>query len=516
MPRPRTLIGAWQRRLGLALCFALIVPFFALPVAYAQDGTGGTTVSDEYYDPPACSSDGTNGLVVYQTLNYERTSPNRGLVVANAAGQRERVIPLDGVPVRTIPTAYPGRLIVLTSNDDGDIDRIELIDARRGFRFPLDIPAADVATLNFPTPATEASAGSRYMVLSDVPKTSAWLVDLNEGIATDLLAIAREREGDDTVALVSATVSPDDRNVLLVTDRSVLIIPTDRPAGDRLVGDPTQLSGFHFLNDGDGQLIYLQTLENGNTGIVLFDTETYQPRQIAEVENLISATPLPNGDALILASPGSLDLIELRYLARSHVADVEGAPGTVLMAPSGTRLAYEISTDTGVAWRFVNLRNGETEALSDIDGLTPIAPVVGLRWLVFGVTAIVAQNQGGLTYYSLDLERGITIPLLTTEDGINYLPPTVLPGEGRYALIPSIIGTRQNYDVVDNRTGLTASLVDSRAVAASLSPDGCWAVVARVMGARADRNFRIYLVPLDDSANPIQGELGVSPVWLVG
>ncbi|MEZ4496590.1 MAG: hypothetical protein R2845_07385 [Thermomicrobiales bacterium] len=69
--------------------------------------------------------------------------------------------------------------------------------------------------------------------------------------------------------------------------------------------------------------------------------------------------------------------------------------------------------------------------------------MVGLRWLVFGVTAIVAQNQGGLTYYSLDLERGITTPLLTTEDGINYLPPTVLPGEGRYALIPSIIGTRQ-------------------------------------------------------------------------
>ena len=516
MPRPQTLIGEWRRRLSYALLIALIAPFFALPVSFAQDDTGGPAVSDQFYDPPSCTSSGENGFIVYQTLNFERTMPNRGLVVADGNGERERVIPLDGVPVRTIPTSHPGRLIVLTSNDDGEIDRIELVDASRGFRYPLDIPQAQIAALNYPTPATQASAGSRYIVLSDVPRSSAWLVDLNDGVTTDLLAIAREREGDDTVALVSATVSPDDRHVLLVTDRSVLIIPTDRPAGDRLVGDPTQFAGFHFLNDEGSPLVYLQTLESGATGIVLFDTDTYLPRQIAEVDDLISATPLPNGDALILATPGSLDLIELRYLATSHIADVEGNPGTVLMAPSGTRLVYEIAGEEGTSWRFVNLRNGETVDLPDLANLIPIAPGDGLRWLLFGVTAVVAQNQGGLTYYSLDLERGLATPLMTTEDGANYLPPVVLPGEGRFALIPSIIGTLQNYHVVDNRTGATSELVDSRAVSATLSPDGCWAAVARVMGARADRNFRIFLVPLDDSGSPIEGELGISPVWLAG
>jgi hypothetical protein len=186
------------------------------------------------------------------------------------------------------------------------------------------------------------------------------------------------------------------------------------------------------------------------------------------------------------------------------------------MAPSGTRLAYEVATDEEIAWRFVNLRNGETIDLPGLAGLFPIAPADGLRWFIFGVTAIVAQNQGGLTYMSLDLERGITTPLLTTQDGINYLPPTVTPGEGRFALIPSIIGTRQNYDVIDNRTGLTAPLLDSRAVSATLSPDGCWAAVARVMGARADRMFRIFLVPLDGRSAPVEGELGISPVWLRG
>lgn len=516
MPRPRTAIGVWQRRLSLALLIALIVPIVALPPALAQDGTGGVAVSDEFYDPPACNSAGKNGLVVYQSLNSERTTPNRALIVANQSGERQRVINLDGVPVRTIPTNYPGRLIVLTSNSEGTVNRIEVVDARRGFRYPLDIPRAQIGALNFPTPATEASAGRRYLVLSDVPQSTAWLVDLSDGVATDLLAIAREREDDDTVSLVSAAVSPDDRNVLLVTDRSVLIIPTDRPAGDRLIGDPAILSGFHFLADEDSPLVYLQPLENGNTGIVLYDTARYRPRQVAEVENLISATPLPNGDALIVATPGSLDLIELRYLARTHIAQVEGDPGTVLMAPGGTRLAYEVRTPEGSEWRYVNLRTGSTSELPDLTGLRPIASVDGLRWLVFGVTAVVAQSQGGLTYYSLDLERGVTTPLLTTIDGINYLPPVVKPGEGRFALIPSIIGTRQNYEAVDNRSGRAFRLLDSRAVSATLSPDGCWAAVARVMGPRSERNFRIYLVPLDGRAEPIQGEFGIAPVWLNG
>jgi hypothetical protein len=516
MLRPRTFIGVWHHRLSLALLIALVLPSFALPGAQAQDGTGGPTVSDEFYAPPACSSSGNNGLVVYQTLNFERTSPNRALVVANGSGERQRAIPLDGVPVRTIPTEYPGRLIVITSDDEGEVNRIEVVDALRGFRYPLDIPGDQIASLNYPTPATQASAGSRYIVLSDVPQRTAWLVDLNDGVATDLLAIARDRHEVESISLVSATVSYDDRHVLLVTDQSVLIIPTANPSGDRLVGDPIQLSGFHFLDDEGSPLVYLQALENGATGIMLFDTDRYLPRQIAEANDLISATPLPNGDALILATPGSLDLIELRYLATTHIADVEGNPGTVLMAPSGTRLTYEVTTPEGIAWRFVNLRNGETQELPDLNGVFPIAPAEGLRWFVFGTTAIVAQNQGGLTYMSLDLERGITTTLLTTVDGINYLPPTVTPGEGRFALIPSIVGTRQNYDVVDNRTGLTTPLLDSRAVSATLSPDGCWAAVARVMGVRSDRNFRIYLVPLDGRNEPIAGELGISPVWLRG
>jgi hypothetical protein len=219
---------------------------------------------------------------------------------------------------------------------------------------------------------------------------------------------------------------------------------------------------------------------------------------------------------VILATGDSLVLLELTYLARSQVADVEGEIGAVLMAPGGTRLTYELRTAEGSAWRFVNLRTQTTTELPEITGLTPVSSDASLRWIVFAPNVVVAANQGGAVYYSLDLERGITLPTLVTRDGLSYLPPIVLPGEGRYALVPSTSTSRQQYDLIDNRVGLTASLLDGRSVSATLSPDGCWAAVARVEGDRAERNFRIYLVPLDDQASFIAGEAGIAPIWLAG
>jgi len=518
MPRPRLLSGRAQRSLSLALLTALLLPLLALSSAAAQDGTGGPGVPDGFYDPPGCRAAGTNGLVVYQSLNAERTTPNRGLIVANARGERERVVRLNGVPVRVFATPYPNHAIAITSDADGNASAIEVIDAARGFRYPLDIPDDHLGSLIFPSPATAQSAGSRYIVLSDAQQRVAYLVDLEDGVATDLMAIAQERAGDESVTLIAATVSPDDRRVLLVTSHSVLLIPTDRPNGDRLIGTVDELSGFAFLPTEGNPLLFTRALQgdNGQTEVVMLDPESLTSRQIALESDLVSATPLPNGEALILATSDALELLELTYLARSPVAEVDGSIGAVLMAPGGTRLVYEVTGADGSSWRHVNLRTGTTTDLPDITGLNPIANERSLRWIVFAPNSVVAASQGGAVYYSLDLERGVTLPTLVTRDGLSYLPPIVTPGEGRYTLVPSVSGSIQRYDLIDNRVGLVTSLLDGRSVSATLSPDGCWAAVARVVGDRADRNFRIELVPLDDQDAVIRGESGIAPIWLTG
>jgi hypothetical protein len=513
---PRLLSGRAQRPLSLTIIAALLIPLLATIPAVAQDGTGGPGVGNDFFDAPNCSPAGTNGLVVYQSLNSARTTPNRALIVADQSGERERLVRLDGVPVRVFATPFPNHAIVITSDDDGNASVIEVIDAARGFRYPLNIPDDDLGSLVYPSPATQQSAGSRYIVLSDAQQQAAYLVDLSDGVATDLMAIAQERAGDEPVSLISATVSPDDRVVLLVTTDSVLLIPTDRPAGDRLIGAPDEMSDFHFLPTDGAPLIFTRALPDGQTEVVLFNTERISGRQIALEPDLVSATPLPNGEAVILATADSLVLLELDYLARSAVAAVEGEIGAVLMAPGGTRLAYEVLSDDGSQWRFVNLRTGVMTELPAITGLTPVSADPSLRWIVFAPGAIVAASQGGAVYYSLDLERGITLPTLVSRAGVSYLPPIVTPGEGRYTLVPSVSGSIQQYDVIDNRAGRISSLLNGRSVSATLSPDGCWAAVARVVGDRAERNFQIYLVPLDDQEAFIAGEPGIAPIWLAG
>jgi hypothetical protein len=513
---PRLLSGRAQRLLSLAILAALLIPLLAGAPVSAQDGTGGPGVGESFYDPPNCSPAGTNGLVVYQSLNSTRTTPNRALIVADESGERERVVRLDGVPVRVFATPYPNHAIVITSDDEGNASVIEVIDAARGFRYPLDIPDGNLGSLIYPSPATEQSAGSRFIVLSDAQQQVAYLVDLSEGAVTDLMAIAQERADDEPVSLISATVSPDDLRVLLVTTQSVLLIPTENPQGDRLIGSADELANFHFLPTDGNPLIFTRALPDGQTEVVLFNTESVNGRQIALESDLVSATPLPNGEAVILATGDSLVLLELDYLARSQVAEVDSEIGAVLMAPGGTRLTYEILSAEGSTWRYVNLRSGETTELPAITGLTPVANERSLRWIVFAPGAIVSESQGGAVYYSLDLERGITLPTLVSQDGVSYLPPIVTPGEGRYALVPSVAGGIQQYDLIDNRVGVTSSLLDGRSVSATLSPDGCWAAVARVVGDRADRNFQVYLVPLDDQEDVIAGETGIAPIWLTG
>ncbi len=519
MPRPRfrpRLPGVAQRPLSLALVAALLLPLLALSPVAAQDGTGGPELADEFYEPPGCSPAGTNGLVVYQSLNAARTTPNRGLIVADESGERRRVVGLDGVPVRVFATPYPNHAIAITSDEDGNASAIEVIDASRGFRYPLEIPDDNLGSLTYPSPATAQSAGSRFIVLSDAQQQVAYLVDLDGGIATDLMAIAQERAGDEPVTLVAATVSPDDRRVLLETSQSVLLIPTDRPDGDRLLGAAGEMDGFHFLPTEGNPLLFTRALPDGQVEVVLFNTENMRGRQIAVEDDLVSATPLPNGEAVILATGDALELLELTYLARSQVAEMEGEIGALLMAPGGTRLAYEILAAEGSQWRYVNLRTNTTAELPDIAGLAPLSNERGLRWIVFAPNSVVAASQGGAVYYSLDLERGVTLPTLVTRDGVSYLPPIVTPGEGRYALVPSVSGGIQRYDLLDNRAGLATSLLDGRSVSATLSPDGCWAAVARVVGDRAEREFRIYLVPLDDQEEVIAGESGIAPIWLAG
>ena len=96
--------GRRARVLFAALLLALIVPLVpaSSQSVAAQDATGGPELGAEFYDPPACSPAGANGLVVYQTTGDDGVTPERSLVVADQDGRTVRTVKLSGTPIRLL------------------------------------------------------------------------------------------------------------------------------------------------------------------------------------------------------------------------------------------------------------------------------------------------------------------------------------------------------------------------------------------------------------------------------
>jgi hypothetical protein len=502
----------------LFFSLALLLSLFAIPIStFAQDETGGPDISPEFYDPPACSPAVSNGLILYQSFNSDRTGGTQGLVVANEKGERQRTVPLDGFPIRVLPTPYPNHAIVITGDAEGNANRIEVVDAGHAFRYPLDIPADVIGSLTYPVQATAASQGTRYIVLSDAQQRVAYLVDLENGALTDLMAIAARRAGNDEVTLTAAVVSPDDQTLVLATSANTLLIPTEKPQGDRLIAEGSTLSGFSYLSNDPSKVLFARKLDDGSSDIVLYNVANHTERTLTNASNLLAANVLPNGEAVLVATADSLTLIDVDYAAKSDLGDPGGTIGSIYIAPRSGTAAFSVTTASGEQdWRFVNLRSGETSDLQYLGGLQPTVRTGLPRWILFAPNSVVAASQGGTVFYSLDLETGRVVQTLSTSAGTSYLPAIVSPGSGRYAIVPSATGSTQRYDVLDNRTGVTGELVDGRANGAILSPDGCKAAVALTVGSQADRDVHIAIITLDRSADLITGESGFAPVWLVG
>lgn len=515
---PGALSGRLARGLTALLLVALVLSLLSLPrtSVLAQDATGGPDVRAEFFNPPSCAPAGTNGLVVYLTTGEDGVTPERSLVVAGADGRTVRTVALSGTPIRLFATPAPNTAVVITENSDHVANRIEVIDASRGFRYRLSIPRDDVGGLIYPSPATVQSQGTRYIVLTNSQQKVAYLVDLVDGVATDLLAIAERRADREDLTLLQAIVSPDDRTVLLQTEDSSLLIPTAQPEGDRLIAAGDAASGFHYAGDGSS-LLFSRSITGGEVEVVLFDTKTLTERQLAVGPDLVSASPLPNGTAAILVSTNALAVIDFEYRAQAPIGDISGDVSTLLVGPDSGSIAYLVTNGADQTWFWANLRSGETHELPALAGLEPVAAPGFPRWIVFAPPGVIASSgSGGKVYSSLDLSSGGTNQLFSTTAGTSYLPPIVSPGAGRFALLPWITGAIQNVVAFDNNSGLVQPVFDGRAISAVLSPDGCWAAITRQIGEKVDRKVQVVLIPLDGKAAVVKSAAGLNPIWLVG
>src|SRR4051794_32794537 len=186
--------GRGARVLIAALLLAFIAPLVpaSYQSAFAQDATGGPELGTEFYDPPACSPAGTNGLVVYQTTGDDGVTPERSLVVAGLDGRTVRTIKLSGTPIRVLATPAPNMAVVITESSEHVATRVEVIDAGRGFRYRLAIPREDIGGVIFPHPPPSQNSAAPHIVLPHPLPNISHLGDLGDGVSPPPLAGARD------------------------------------------------------------------------------------------------------------------------------------------------------------------------------------------------------------------------------------------------------------------------------------------------------------------------------------
>ena len=287
--------------------------------------------------------------------------------------------------------------------------------------------------------------------------------------------------------------------MLFQTDDATILIPTDRPNGDRLVASGDSASGFNYAANGSS-LLFNRTTADDQVEIVLLDTEKLTERQLAVGDDLVSATPLPNGTAAILVSSKGLSVIDFEYRAQAQIGELDGDVLSMLIGPNSGTIAYMVAKNDQAAWYWANLHSGEIDELTDVAG-SPRSrrppSALGSLYAAWCDLQLRSWWPGLFIARSFDRED---------ESAFHHHRGHELPAAGRLTrgralrLAALDHGRRAEHFSLDNRTGVAQPVFESRAVSGVLSPDGCWAAVTRQIGARTANQLQIVLIPLDGSA----------------
>jgi hypothetical protein len=192
-------------------------------------------------------------------------------------------------------------------------------------------------------------------------------------------------------------------------------------------------------------------------------------------------------------------------------------PIAIYPSPDGTRLLVQIG-DTDVVFRYVgiDLDTRGVEEFPEIDGHVLYGPS-GSRWRVAtAMNNITNEAISATGYFAVDLNEGSLTKLapITLDTGVVVTPP-IFSDDGTAAM-SAVFGPDQNalwHLDLDTATG---TLITSAAIAgASISPDGCWVVMAAVPEGGDFSEAAITIVrPGQDEATEIGP--GRIPVWTAG
>ncbi len=458
-----------------------------------------------------CSTGPTGRIVVAPASVSSPTSP--GLVVLDAAtGAQIGAIKIPLV-TEVFATGLPGRLIARTGSD------LFVVDADAGEAVRLDFGSVNPSGLLPNYIQTRGTAGQRFFILGDSSMGNAFAVDLETGVATDLVKLIRTIPGANAYAGYVA-VSADDKQIVVWDGSHTYLISTADFTTAELLGGTDFTYGPTFTSDGS-KLIYSHSLAGGAGSELVVQPLDGSPTRVIHSSTHVAITlAVPSLDALLvddrsLSSPGgALSLLDIGAGTTRKLIDYTGSVLSLQFSPDGAYALAGIDDQQGRSWTLIDLATGDGRVISGAAESSALPGLYGnSNWATFTPMDIIGVGTTGGFYGGMDLTTGSFHKFFDTKSNASYAPPQ-LSSDGRRALLQATTKPDSELWLLDNETGESRLLASSLSTTGQFSPDGCWVAVSKSSNVDGLRTTMLSLVSSTGDAADISMSNGRVLAWL--
>lgn len=477
--------------------FVLALAQLACGIADGIADSVGGLLEDDACSPSAASRrDGNGALLIYQLID-EEGMPEPGMVVVDEEGEELRRIDLPEFTFRIFPGRSGNKALVFT-----DDDRAFLIDAQAGSASELDIPQDAVDSL------IPRAIGYQWIALADPQGDLAFLVDLDTGDVTDLMA-----DSDSPQFAFFFEFSPDEEYVVIFGDE-LWIVPTAdpddgfKPGEERVAGGSLSCSG---------ELVaYTQRNENRDRFEVVVENLTESSTNIVAVDDLpLEARYIPGSDNLIVFRS---DTVSLLSADSDEEQDLLSVDDQFLFhkwfSPNGEKILLGNDESNKITWQLIDLEKRDVLNLDELENFYPRFDRPDQRWMYFSDEIRIG---GSRSFASLDLETGNVHRLLELGDNVNSAMLWQHPAiDGSSRLLRTELNNGQQIWLLNGEEGTARVVAEGQGINATLSPNGRWVALSTITRNDDGREFGLELIDIDgDEIRPIgEGTKPISPFWL--
>jgi hypothetical protein len=451
----------------LGLWLSLILTFAPDSPAIAQDD-----------DSPVCVESDPTGTLLLRPVSTTGL-PEKGLIVVDPATGHERGrldLPLVDI---AFPTAIPGLALAISGAE------LFLVDTANLTATKISLNGESAQDLT-PNPVQfRGTSGKRFVLLGSPAFDKVLLIDLLQGVATNLTAAVPPPAPDSPVFLSFAAVTPDDAHVVMWDGRHIYVTETMNPEKVRLVDNDAFAFAPDFSPDGS-ELIYSQSSGPGSGSTLMLESmDGSNKRELRTSRFAMVTLWIPKSRTIFIdertetgAAAGKVILFDADVGSETELRSYSGSLTSVQLSPDGSAALLGVEKQSIGEWHLADLKTATVSKLPQLSSGHALPGLYGdTRWSLIVPNPESADPLSGPVYRGVDLQTGAISRLHEQTRGTTYDRQPVLSSDGSLSLVFGQDDTMQTVWLLDAPDIQVWKLAESVSVNAQFSPDGCFVAI---------------------------------------